>query len=72
MKKEYTIRPTDIKEYIGFQFQCLTETLEQFDYAGMAKIVRATHNLFDKTTPDIHQPVQPDCSLLDITKQKAD
>lgn len=72
MKKEYIIRPTDVKEYIGFQFQGLAETLEQFDYTGMAKVVRASYNLFNKMDPDEHKHLDPDCTLLDITKTNAD
>ena len=64
MKKEHVIRPVDAKEYINFQFQGLAETLEKFDYQGMATMVRAAHSVFNKTTPDTHT-VQPDCILIE-------
>lgn len=69
MKKEQIIRPIDAKEYINFQFQGLAETLEKFDYQGMAEVVRATHSVFNKTVPDTHV-VQPDCILIDKQKLK--
>ena len=68
MKKEHIIRPRDAKEYIGFQFEGLAETLEQFDYRGVAKVVRATQSVFNKTEPDTHQTMNPDCILLNIDK----
>ncbi len=64
MKKEQIIRPIDAKEYIDFQFRGLAETLEKFDYQGMATMVRAAHSVFDKSTPDAH-PAKPDCILLE-------
>lgn len=69
MIKEHIIRPTDAKEYIGFQFDGLAETLEQFDYRGVAKVVRATQAVFNKTLPDNHQAVNPDCVLLNTDKR---
>lgn len=69
MKKEQIIRPIDAKEYINFQFQGLAETLEKFDYQGMATMVRAAHSVFNKTSPDAHI-AQPDCILIDKQKLK--
>ena len=70
MKKEQIIRPIDAKEYIGYQFDGLAETLERFDYTGMAKVVRATQAVFNKSTPDSHQCADPDCVLLKADKIK--
>ena len=70
MEKEHVIRPADAKEYIGFQFEGLAATLEQFDYHGMAKVVRATQAIFNKSEPDAHQSSNPDCILLNIGKSK--
>lgn len=64
MKKEQIIRPVDAKEYINFQFRGLAETLEKFDYQGMATMVRAVHSVFNKSVPDTHC-VQPDCILIE-------
>lgn len=64
MKKEHIIRPVDAKEYINFQFQGLAETLEKFDYQGMAVMVRAAHSVFNKTAPDAHN-VSPDYVLIE-------
>ena len=69
MKKEYIISPADAKEYIGFQFEGLAATLEQFDYQDkVAKVVRATCAVFNKSEPDSHQKADPDCVLLAINK----
>ena len=68
MKKEQLIRPVDAKEYINFQFQGLAETLERFDYPGMATMVRATHALFNKSNPE-PMSVKPDCILLEEIKK---
>ena len=67
MKKEHIIRSTDAKEYINFQFQGLVNTLEQFDYQGMANMVRATHNIFNTSMPETHKTM-PDCILLENIK----
>ena len=67
MKKEHIIRPADAKEYINFQFQGLVNTLEQFDYMNMANMVRATHSIFNVSTPDPHK-TNPDCILLESVK----
>ena len=64
MKKEQIIRQTDAREYIDFQFRGLAETLEKFDYQGMATMVRAAQSVFNKTTPDAHHTT-PDCILLE-------
>ena len=69
MKKEQVIRPTDAKEYIRFQFEGLATTLDQFDYRGMAQVVRAACMVFDKSTPDCHETVAPDCILLNTDKK---
>ncbi len=66
MQKEHIIRPADAKEYIGYQFDGLADVLEQFDYRGVAKVVRATHAVFDKSEPDTHETVDPDCTLLNL------
>jgi len=71
MKKEHIIRPIDAKEYIGYQFEGLAETLEQFDYSGVAKVVRATRAVFNKSEPDAHQSPNPDCVLLNIDNIKS-
>lgn len=71
MKKEQVIRPTDAKEYIGYQFEGLAETLEQFDYVGMAQIVRATQAIFKRAEPDQHISQNPDCILLNVGKTKS-
>ncbi|MBQ3696248.1 MAG: hypothetical protein II938_04730 [Alphaproteobacteria bacterium] len=68
MKKTHIIRPVDAKEYIGFQFEGLVETLEQFDYRGVAKVVRATHAVFNQSAPDGHEGVNPDCIFLKADK----
>jgi len=68
MKKEQLIRPIDAKEYINFQFQGLAETLERFDYPGMATMIRATHILFNKSNPETTD-VRPDCILLEEIKK---
>ena len=70
MKKEHIIRPTDAKEYISFQFDGLAETLERFDYQGVAKVVRATRAVFNQSAPDAHQSVTPDCVLLNLEKTR--
>lgn len=70
MKKEHIIRPIDAKEYINFQFQGLTKTLEQFDYAGVAEVVRAAHSVFNKSVPEMHTHCVPDCVLLTAGKTK--
>ena len=70
MKKEQIIRPVDAKEYIGYQFEGLVETLEQFDYKGVAKVVRATQAVFNKSVPDVHEATDPDCVLLNVGKTK--
>ena len=67
MTKEHVIRPIDAREYINFQFKGLAETLEKFDYKGMASMVRATHSIFNKSSPESHQ-AEPDCILLEGTK----
>ena len=67
MKKEHIIRPNDAKEYINFQFRGLVNTLEQFDYTGMANMIRATHHIFNNSTPEIHK-TKPDCVLLESIK----
>lgn len=64
MKKEQIIRQADAREYIDFQFRGLAETLEKFDYQGMATMVRAAHSVFNKTAPDEHHTT-PDCILLE-------
>ena len=64
MEKEQIIRQEDAREYIDFQFRGLAETLEKFDYQGMATMVRAAHSVFNKCTPDAHHP-SPDCILLE-------
>lgn len=64
MKKEQIIRPVDAKEYINFQFRGLAETLERFDYQGMATMVRAAHSVFNKSIPDPHNAT-PDCVLIE-------
>ena len=68
MKKEHIIRPIDAKEYIGYQFEGLAKTLEQFDYNGVAKVVRATRTVFNASEPDVHESVNPDCILLKVDK----
>jgi len=70
MKKEQIIRPIDAKEYIGYQFEGLAATLEQFDYFGVAKVVRATRAVFNKSEPDPHQSADPDCVLLRSDKME--
>jgi hypothetical protein len=65
MKKTHLIRPADAKEYIGFQFQGLVETLELFDYQGVARVVRATQSIFDESIPEAHKESSPDCILLE-------
>lgn len=56
-KKVQTIRPEDGREYISYQFKTLQDSLKAFDYAGMAKIVEAAHNVFmDTDLPDKHSP----------------
>ena len=70
MKKEHIIRPADAKEYISFQFQGLTQTLEQFDYPGVANVVRAAHGIFQKSMPETSKSCTPDCVLLNATKAK--
>ena len=70
MKKEQIIRPVDAKEYIGYQFQGLAETLEQFDYGDMAKVVRATQAVFNTVKPETHKALDPDCILLTQAKVK--
>ena len=64
MTKEQIIRPADAKEYINFQFQGLVQTLEQFDYPGVANVIRAANAVFNTTSPDKHPP-QPDSILLE-------
>jgi len=64
MKKEQVIRPVDAKEYINFQFQGLAETLDRFDYPGMASVIRATCSVFNKTNPESHV-THPDCVLIE-------
>ena len=71
MKKEHVIRPIDAKEYIGYQFEGLAQTLEQFDYSGVAKVVRATCAVFNKSAPDTHQSENPDCVLLNVNNIKS-
>ena len=68
MKKEHIIRPIDAKEYINFQFQGLTKTLEQFDYPGVAQVIRAAHGIFNKSLPETTETHEPDCVLLDVGK----
>ena len=68
MKKEHVIRPSDAREYIGFQFEGLATALEQFDYCGVAKVVRATRAVFNHSMPDTHQTINPDCVLLNTEK----
>lgn len=68
MTKEHIIRPTDAREYIDFQFDGLATTLEQFDFNTMAKIVRATQAIFNKTNPDSHVEAEPDYTLFNTTK----
>ena len=70
MKKEHIIRPIDAKEYIGYQFEGLAQTLEQFDYRGVAKVVRATRVVFNQSEPDAHQSCAPDCVLLKADKSR--
>lgn len=69
MKKEQVIRPVDAKEYINFQFQGLAETLEKFDYPGMASVIRATCSVFNRTAPESHVG-NPDCILIEKTHLK--
>ena len=70
MKKENIIRPEDAREYIHFQFDGLAETLEQFDYQSVAKVVRATQLMFNESAPNAHQTVVPDCVLLNLEKTR--
>ena len=71
MSKEHIIRQADAKEYISFQFQGLTQTLEQFDYPSVAEVVRAAHAVFQKSLPETSESCMPDCVLLNAGKTKS-
>jgi len=70
MNKEQLIRPIDAREYINFQFSDLATTLQQFDFKGMANIVRAAQIVFQNTAPDSHLSQSTDYSLLEINENK--
>ncbi len=69
MKKTQIICPADAREYIDYQFKGLAQTLELFDYNGMADMVRATRAVFSQTSPDTYTSA-PDCILLEVDKIK--
>ena len=68
MSKEQVIRPVDAREYINFQFNDLAATLQQFDFNGMADIVRAAKVVFQNTAPDSHPTQSTDYTLLETEK----
>ncbi len=68
MNKEQLIRPIDAREYINFQFNDLATTLQQFDFGGMADIVRAAQIVFQNTLPDSHPTQSTDYTLLETEK----
>jgi len=70
MNKEQLIRPIDAREYINFQFSDLASTLQQFDFNGMADIVRAAQIVFQSTSPDSHPAQSTDYTLVETDKTK--
>lgn len=70
MTKQQTIRPVDARQYIDYQFQGLADTLEAFDFNGMAKVVRAAQNVFQKIEPDSHVKSTQDYTLSNFTDIK--